>query len=94
MLEQVLRDEDEVPEIAEVMEPWWDYMGEVAAGLAAGWGVSAGRQARVRAAVGHALRFSTWRSLTDEGLSEEEAAEMMTALVAGAAGRDFEGDDD
>lgn len=94
MLEQVLRDEDEVPEIAEVMEPWWDYMGEVAAGLAAGWGVAAGRQARVRAAVGHALRFSTWRSLTDEGLSEEEAAELMTALVAGAAGRDFEGDDD
>lgn len=85
MLEQVLRDEDQVAELAEVMEPWWAYMGEVAGGLAAGWGVGAARQRRVRAVVGHALRFSTWRSLTGEGLSDVEAAELMTALVATTA---------
>lgn len=87
MLERVLRDEDEVPALAEVMEPWWEYMGEVAGGLAAGWGVGAERQRLVRAAVGHALRFSTWRSLTAEGLSDEEAAGLMKPLVERAAGR-------
>lgn len=85
MLEQVLRDEEEVPELAEVMEPWWDYMAEVAGGLAAGWDVGAERQRLVRCVVGHALRFSTWRTLTAEGLSDGEAAELMTALVARTA---------
>lgn len=86
MLESILRDEDRVPELAEVMEPWWAYMREVAGGLAAGWGVGADRQRRVRAAVGHALRFETWRSLAREGLSTEEAAELMTGFVTGVAG--------
>lgn len=81
MLEQVLRDEDEVPELAEVMEPWWEWMAEVAGGLAAGWDVDVARQQRVRAAVGHALRFWTWRSLAEEGLTDGEAAEMMTRWV-------------
>lgn len=87
MLEQVLRDEEEAPELAEVMESWWGWMGEVAGGLAAGWGVGAGRQRLVRAAVGHALRFSTWRSLDRQGLSDEEAVDMMAALVERTAGR-------
>ena len=85
MLERVLRDEEEVPELAEVMAPWWEYMREVAGGLAAGWGVEGDRQRRVRAAVGHALRFGTWRSLTDEGLTDDEAVELMVRLVAGTA---------
>lgn len=87
MLEQVLQDEEEVPELAEVMEPWWDWMGEVAGGLAAGWGVDAERQRLVRAAVGHALRFSTWRSLDREGLSDQQAVDMMAALVERTADR-------
>ena len=85
MLEQVLRDEAEVPELAEVMEPWWEYMREVAGGLAAGWGVGSDRQPLVRAAVGHALRFGTWRSLTEEGLDDGEAAGLMTVMVEQAA---------
>lgn len=85
MLEQVLRDEEEVPELADVMVPWWEYMKEVAGGLAAGWGVEASRQPILRAAVGHALRFRTWRSLTDEGLSDEDAVQLMVRLVECAA---------
>lgn len=85
MLGQVLRDEAEVPGLGEVMEPWWDTMREIAGGLAAGWGTKAEGQRRLRAAVGHAIRFDTWRSLTAEGLEDEEAAEMMVAWVAGLA---------
>lgn len=85
MLEQVLRDEEEVDELAEVMSPWWEYMKEVAGGLAAGWGVATKRQRILRAAVGHALRFSTWTTLSDEGLSDDEAVELMVGLVRCAA---------
>jgi AcrR family transcriptional regulator len=83
MLAQVLRDELEVPALAEVMAPWWDTMQEIAGGLAAGWGLDPERQRWLRAAVGHALRFETWRSLTDEGLDDEEAVEMMVRWIAG-----------
>jgi AcrR family transcriptional regulator len=86
MLERVLRDEAEMPELEGVMAPWWEYMSEVAGGLSAGWGVDADAQRLLRAAVGHALRFETWRSLDDEGLESGEAVELMVGLVAGAAG--------
>ena len=49
-----------------------------------------GRQRRlVRAAIGHALAFATWRSLVrDEGLADSQASDLMCRLVACAAGCD------
>ena len=45
------------------------------------------RRARIAAAIGHALDFGTWRSLTRErGLDRDEAVSLMVELVA-AAGR-------
>jgi hypothetical protein len=39
-----------------------------------------------RAAIGHALAFPTWRSLTHEqGLADDDAAALMCLLVEGAA---------
>ncbi len=85
MVERVLRDEEEMPELAQVLAPWHEYMREVAGGLAAGWGTDVHRQRTVRAAVGHALDFFTWRSLAAQGLSDEEAGELMVGLVAEVA---------
>lgn len=85
MLEQVLRDEDEVEALAGVMAPWREYMREVAGGLVVGWGGGEERRRIVRAAVGHALEFFTWRSLAAQGLSDEEAVRLMTRFVAEAA---------
>jgi len=85
MLAQVLRDEVEVPPLAEVMSPWWETMREIAGGLASGWGVDPERQQRLRAVVGHALRFETWRSLTEEGLDDEEAVEVIVDWIAALA---------
>lgn len=85
MLEHVLRDESQVPALAEVMAPWWDGMHEIAGSLAAGWGTGPAGQRRLRAAVGHALRFETWRSLAAEGLENEEVVEMMVQWIAGLA---------
>lgn len=43
---------------------------------------------RVRAAIGHALDFATWRSLVrEQGLGNSQAAELMCAMVAAAAQR-------
>ena len=45
-------------------------------------------RARVAAAIGHAIAFSTWRSLArEQGLDRNEAVELMTRLVAAATRR-------
>jgi len=88
MLSSILPDEAEMPAVAEVMAPLWVYFREVAGGLSAGWGVGGDAQRFVRAAVGHALGFYTWQSLTDFGLSDDEAAELMVGLVADVAAGD------
>jgi len=85
MLASVIRDEAEMEAVAEVMVSLWDYFREAAGGLSAGWEVAGDAQRLVRAAVGHALGFYTWRSLTDQGLSNAEAVEFMVGLVANVA---------
>lgn len=85
MLGRVIQDEEKVPALREVLAPYWVFLAETAGTLSAGWGVVGDAQRLVRATVGHALRFGTWQSLAREGLSNEEAAEVMTALVAGVA---------
>jgi len=87
-LASVLRDESEMEAVADVMAPLWAYFREVAGGLSVGWEVSGDAQRRVRAAVGHALDFYTWRSLTGNGLSNSEAVDLMTRLVADVATTD------
>jgi AcrR family transcriptional regulator len=50
------------------------------------WRSGPGRTARLRAAIGHALRFSTWQSLVRaERLSENESVTLMARLIADAA---------
>jgi AcrR family transcriptional regulator len=51
-------------------------------------GLPGGRRAVVRAAVGHATAFGTWRSLCiDQALSDAAAADLMVAMAGAAAGR-------
>ncbi len=57
-------------------------MGRVRQELLEGWGVSRSAKARLAAAIAHALRFETWRSLAQlEGLRDAEAADLMVTLV-------------
>ena len=47
---------------------------------------AAGGGDALRAALGHALAFGTWRSLAlDQELGDEDAVELMSRLVAAAA---------
>jgi hypothetical protein len=85
MLDNVLRDEATVPAVEEVMRPWWAYLREVAGGLATGWAVDPARQRDVRAMVGHAVRFESWRTLAAEGVDDGTAARLMACAVSAVA---------
>ncbi len=59
---------------------------EVREGLLDGWGVEGTARTRLAAAIAHALRFETWRSLARaEELGDAEAAGLMVTLAQAAA---------
>jgi len=85
MYTSLLRDEPLVPVVQRLLRDFYGYLEAVQDLLATGRGVR-GRAARsVRAAIGHALAFPTWRSLTqDQGLADDEAAALMCVLIEAA----------
>jgi AcrR family transcriptional regulator len=87
MLANVRRDIPVVPAAARAAEGFVAHFEALAAALLKGRRTQRLRRARIAAAIGHALDFGTWRSLTRErGLERDEAVSLMVALVA-AAGR-------
>ena len=78
----IFRRDAQVHELnAEVIAGYDRDLGNVADALARGWP----RRKTVRAAIGHALEFETWRSLVRrQGLSRTQAVAVMARLVAGA----------
>ena len=83
-LDLFLRDSEVVPAAGADVARYAARLAALADGLASGFD----RSSSVRAAVGHALAFETWRSLVRrEGLSTRRALQMMLALVASASAR-------
>ncbi len=86
MYVSLLRDEALVPPVQRRLRDFHGYLGSIQDDLAASRGLRGRRAQYVRAAIGHALAFSTWRSLTrEQGLSDDAAAELMCRLVEDAA---------
>ena len=80
----VRRDLPDLPVLQEVAAPVAQYWELVRAVLDRGWSARGRRRKLLRAAVGHAVEFETWRSLVRrEGLDDAEAAEAMVQLVRG-----------
>ncbi len=78
-LEVLLRDAPLAPTHAEVLAEADEATSELADDLARGWP----RRKTVRAAIGHALEFESWRSLVRrQGLSRKQAVDTMLQLVA------------
>ena len=85
MLVHVHRDLPELPALAAVLSPWDEFVGRVREELLEGWEVQEPVLARLAAAIGHALRFETWRSLARlDGLGDAEAADLMVSLAHAA----------
>jgi AcrR family transcriptional regulator len=81
MLENLLRDE-ELPVVRERFRAFRDYLAAVQGTLLSGRPLRGHARRRTRAALGHAIAFSTWRSLVrEQGLADAEAARLMCALV-------------
>ena len=84
MYASLMRDELLVPVVHRKLGEFYGYLRAIQSALMVGRGLRGRRARRTRAAIGHALGFPTWRSLTREhGLSDEDAVALMCALVEG-----------
>jgi AcrR family transcriptional regulator len=81
MLANTARDAPALPALAEIADP-----GPLLEAMRQVLMRGRPRRKRVRAAIGHALEFTTWRCLArGQGRSDREAALMMTAFVTGVS---------
>jgi AcrR family transcriptional regulator len=88
MYASLLRDEPLVSAVERRLRDFHAYLRSIQEGLAADRGLRGRRAQYVRAALGHALGFPTWRSLTrEQGLGDDDAVELMCRLVEDAAAR-------
>ena len=82
MTANVVRDLAGSPVLREAAEPFMQYWESVRTALDSGWTARGRRRRRLRAVIGHAVTFETWRSLVrQQGLEDAEAAELMVRLA-------------
>jgi hypothetical protein len=84
MFSNVLRDAEFVDFARDAVAPLHAYLEEAVEILAVGRPVRGGRQDLLRGALRHALAFSTWHSLTTNGIAAPNAAKLVIALVEAA----------
>jgi AcrR family transcriptional regulator len=76
------RDLPQFPALAEVLVPYVEHWARLRDVLAAGWQTQKGDNRLLRAAIGHAMNFQTWRSLArEEDLDDSEAVALMVPMV-------------
>ena len=85
ILSNVLRDAELVDLARDAMAPLNAYLEEAAEILTIGRRVRGRRRQLLRGALRHALAFSTWHSLSTNGIGRSDAAKLITALVEDAA---------
>jgi AcrR family transcriptional regulator len=84
MFSNVLRDAELVDFAHDAVAPLHAYVDEAAETLEVGRKVRGRRRQLVRGALRHAVAFSTWRSLSTNGIERSDAVKLVTALVEGA----------
>jgi AcrR family transcriptional regulator len=88
MYESLFRDETLVPVVGRRLRDFYGYLQAAQDAVLGGRNLRGRAKQRTRAAIGHALAFSTWRSLTqEEGLTADDAATLMCRLVESASRR-------
>jgi AcrR family transcriptional regulator len=85
MLTNVLRDAELVDFARDAVAPLHAYLEEAAVVLIRGRRARGRRRELVRGAVSHALDFSTWRSLSTNGIGRSDAVKLSAAFVAAAS---------
>jgi AcrR family transcriptional regulator len=86
MYTSLLRDEPVVPIVHRLLGDFYGYLRTIQDILMAGRRLRGRAARRTQAAIGHALSFPTWRSLTrEQGLADADAVALMCALVESAS---------
>lgn len=86
MLDKLLRDAATVPIIGEMMGAFRTFLEGSGEALMKGRKARGSARRRQRAAIGHALAFTTWQDLSGaQGLDDRRAAELICRFVAAAA---------
>jgi len=86
MLSNVLRDSEHIDFARDAMAPLDRYLEEAAEILTVGRRARGRRRELLRAGLRHALAFSTWHSLSTNGIGRSDAVRLVAGLVE-AAGR-------
>jgi AcrR family transcriptional regulator len=82
MYSSLLRDEPLVPPVQRRLRDFYGYLRVIENSLMAGRAQRGRAARRTRGAIGHALAFTTWHSLThQQGLGSEDAVVLMCTLV-------------
>jgi AcrR family transcriptional regulator len=85
MYTSLLRDEALVPVVQRRLGDFYGYLRTIRDILMAGRGLRGRAARRTRSAIGHALAFPTWRSLTrEQELADDDAIALMCVLVEGS----------
>jgi AcrR family transcriptional regulator len=88
MLDNLFRDEATVPLVRERFAAFRGYVGAARDSLMVGQKLRGDRRRRTKAALGHAIAFSTWKSLVrEQELADADAVALVRALVACATER-------
>jgi AcrR family transcriptional regulator len=86
MMSNILRDQATMPIVKRLLCGYRDYVSAARDTLMVGSGVRGPARQQVAAAIGHALAFSTWRSLArEQGLTDSQAADLMCRFVTSAS---------
>jgi len=89
MFTRAANDLEDIPVLREVMTPFFAYWERVHEVLCAPWRVSGRQRIRVRAIVGPAINFETWRSLVrEQKLKDAEAVDLVVKVVVCLASKD------
>jgi AcrR family transcriptional regulator len=86
VLSRVLRDAELVEFARDAVAPLHAYLEEGAEILTIGRRVRGRRRQLLKGALRHALAFSTWRSLSANGIARSDAVKLVSALVEAADG--------
>jgi AcrR family transcriptional regulator len=86
MLANVLRDEETMPVVRQIVSGFHDYLAEARKTLVKGGGAERSKQ-MLTALTGHAMSFPVWRSLAvEQGVSDDRCARLMSILIVAGAG--------
>jgi AcrR family transcriptional regulator len=86
MFSNVLRDAEVVDFAREAIAPLTEYLDEASDILTAGRGARGRRRELLAGAVRHALAFSTWQSMSRNGIRRPDAVRLSAGLVETANG--------